>query len=116
MYTENSSSKGINPNELVKMVQDFWNLFKKDYDEDDVKVYSQLTYRILHEMNYWIENNSINNALVCKKLLDLNMNENYSDNYKEDVLRMLEDELAASLQGSEFEETLRQVAASKLED
>jgi hypothetical protein len=115
MYSSNFDSvrKNVNVNEMKKMVEDLWSLFKKDYEESNDTKFSQMTFRIIHELAVWLEDDSIKYAAVCEKLLELNLAENHS-NRKEEIISWLEEEseLAATLEFLDF----GQVAATSEND
>ncbi|WP_439874700.1 hypothetical protein ACSLGG_27135 [Bacillus mycoides] len=107
-----SIRKDVDTDEMRKMVEDLWSLFKKDYKENDKTMFSQITYRIIYELDVWTENDSIKYATVCKRLMELNLEENKEKDNKE-IISWLESE---SELASTIEQWFDEVASTVEED
>ncbi|WP_456277527.1 hypothetical protein [Bacillus sp. AK128] len=101
MYVEDFESvkKTVTLDEMSEMADDLWNLFKNDYSQNDESMFSQITYRVIYELEAWTDGDAQKYAAVCRKLMDLNLRENKSREQKE-ILAWLESqsEMASALE------------------
>lgn len=72
--------------EISKMTTDLWNLFVKDYENEE-NFYSNVTYRVWHELDYNLSENQ--QKSLVETLISLNEQANYEEESKLELVSHL---------------------------